>query len=390
MTEVAFSPLDRRALQSVAVQFWVNGVVFASFVPRLPEIRERIDVDLGTLGLLLTLGTLGGLVGSASCGRLIERLGTRTVTVIGACGLIASLPVIGFASHPAVFVLGLCLMHLFDVLTDVGMNMQASWLSARRHRPVMNRLHGLWSLGTVVGGLIAARVAGSVSLTTHLLAVATVLFATVLFVAPGLLRADELRADQTKGSESTPTRALTGFAVLVAVVGAGAIIVEFITTDWAAIRLVEDLGATEGRAALGFVAFTIGMVASRFSGDALTHRFGAATHTRWSVVIAAAGMALANLAPSVNASMAGLLVAGLGVGVLFPKLYDEAAQAPGRPGVALGAMTAGSRVGTLIAPVIVGGLASLESVSVGAAVAIVTLPAAALVFCIREYKLVIR
>ena len=45
----------------------------------------------------------------------------------------------------------------FDVLVDVSMNMQASWLSARRHTPVMNRLHGLWSLGTVVGGRTGGR-----------------------------------------------------------------------------------------------------------------------------------------------------------------------------------------------------------------------------------------
>ncbi len=385
-----FTKVDRRALQSVAVQFWVNGVVFASFVPRFPEIRQRIEVDLGTLGLLLTLGTLGGLIGSSLCGTLVERLGTRTVTVVGACGLIASLPIVGLATGPALFVLGLCLMHLFDVLTDVGMNMQASWLSERRHAPVMNRLHGLWSLGTVVGGFAASRLAGSVSLQAHLFTVSAILFATVLFVAPGLLRSDELRDDQQPGSPATPAPRLTGFAVLIAIVGAGAIIVEFITTDWAALRLVEDLGATEGRAALGFVAFTVGMVVGRFSGDTITTRVGPARHTKVSIVIAAIGMALANLSPTVVLSFAGLFIAGLGVAVLFPKLYDEAAKAPGRPGVALGAMTAGSRVGTLVAPVIVGFLAARDGVSVGAAVAAVTLPAAALVFFIREYKLVAR
>ncbi len=372
------------------MQFWVNGVVFASFVPRFPEIRDRIDVSLATLGVLLTLGTLGGLVGSSLCGRLIERFGTRTVTVAGACGLIASLPIIGLATGPTLFVIGLCTMHLFDVLTDVGMNMQASWLSARRHAPVMNRLHGLWSLGTVVGGFAASRLAGNVGLRTHLFVVAGILFATVLFVAPGLLRTDELRDDQQPGETTRSGPRLSGFAVLIALVGAGAIIVEFITTDWAALRLVEDLNADEGRAALGFVAFTVGMVIGRFSGDSITMRLGPARHTRASIVIAAIGMAVANLSPSVPLSFIGLFVAGLGVAVLFPKLYDEAAQAPGRPGVALGAMTAGSRMGTLVAPIIVGFLASLDSVSVGAAVAAVTLPAAALVFFIREYKLVAR
>ncbi len=388
--EREFTAIDRRALQSVGTQFWVNGVVFASFVPRFPEIRDRIEVGLGQLGLLLTLGTVGGLLGSLICGRVIERLGTRTTTVFGACGLITALPVIGLANGPVVFLIGLVMMHFFDVLTDVGMNMQGSWLSARRHAPVMNRLHGLWSLGTVVGGLVAARLAGSVDLRTHLFIVAAVLFATVLFVAPGLLKVDELRDDQQASSSSAGQSRIGGFALLVAIMGAGAIIVEFITTDWAALRLVEDLDSSESLAALGFVAFTSAMVISRFSGDSITMRLGAARHTRLSIVVAAIGMALANLVPNVAVSMLGLFIAGLGVAVLFPSLYNEAAQAPGRPGVALGAMTAGSRIGTLATPIVVGYLAGLQAFSVGQAVAVVTLPAAALVFFVREYKLVIR
>ena len=53
MTDGTAAGRDRRALQSVATQFFVNGAVFASISPRLPEIRTRIDVTTGTLGVLL-------------------------------------------------------------------------------------------------------------------------------------------------------------------------------------------------------------------------------------------------------------------------------------------------------------------------------------------------
>ena len=36
--------IDRRALQSVAVQFFANGLVYATFIPRLPEIRDRVGI----------------------------------------------------------------------------------------------------------------------------------------------------------------------------------------------------------------------------------------------------------------------------------------------------------------------------------------------------------
>ena len=70
--------------------------------------------------------------------------------------------------------------------------------------------------------------------------------------------------------------------------------------------------------------------------------------------------------------------------VLFPRLYDRAAQAPGRPGAVLGAMTAGIRAGAFALPVTVGALASTDAVSVGGAMAIVTLPAVVLLAALRR------
>ena len=128
-------------------------MVFASFIPRLPEIGNRLDVDLAQLGLLLTLGSVGGLAGSALCGPVIQRIGTKRTMIGGALGLTLSLQIIGFATAPAVFLVGLMAMHL---VTDVSMNLQDSWLSARRSTPVISRLHGLWSVGTVVGGIGAS------------------------------------------------------------------------------------------------------------------------------------------------------------------------------------------------------------------------------------------
>ncbi|MFT7475001.1 MAG: hypothetical protein ACI81L_001933, partial [Verrucomicrobiales bacterium] len=40
------TPTESRALKAVAVQFFVNGAVVASYVPRLPSIRDNLDVDL--------------------------------------------------------------------------------------------------------------------------------------------------------------------------------------------------------------------------------------------------------------------------------------------------------------------------------------------------------
>ena len=57
----------------------MNGALFASFLPRLPEIRDRVDISVDRVGLLLSLAGLAGLAGSALVGPAIARFGTRAV-----------------------------------------------------------------------------------------------------------------------------------------------------------------------------------------------------------------------------------------------------------------------------------------------------------------------
>jgi MFS family permease len=374
---------DGRALRSVALQFWVNGVVVASFTPRLPEIRGRIGVELHELGLLLTLGAVGGLAASAVCGSVVERFGTRVAMTGGSIGLVCALPVIGYATSPAAFLAGLAAMACFDVICDVAMNMQASWLSARRPTPVMNRVHGLWSLGTVAGGAVATAAASAISLQVHLLAVAGVLLVVVLYVVPGLLAVDEQGVEAPSGGGVR--RLLSRLAVLFGVLGFAAYTVEAVPADWAAIRLTDDLGAGPRAAGLGFVAATTGMVVGRFAGDLATARLGPARLTRLATVTAVAGTAMATLIPVPAVSIAAFGLAGLGAAVLFPRLYDEAARAP-RPGATLGAMSAGVRISSLSAPIAVGFLASTPVLPVGAAMAIVVVPAGVCILALRDRR----
>ncbi len=124
--------------------------------------------------------------------------------------------------------IGLAAMSIFDVLVDSAMSLQGSWISGRRRAPVMNRLHGLWSFGTVVGGVGAAQLAAAgVSLRVHLFAVSFILLVVVIFVGAGLLRTDEHptfdpevppRSGTPGAVPSFSTRWLRGPLVLFAVV----------------------------------------------------------------------------------------------------------------------------------------------------------------------------
>ena len=361
------------------MQFFVNGALFASFIPRLPEIRDRVGISIAGLGLLMSVAGVSGLIGSAAVGPAITRFGTRRVMLVAGTLLSMSLAVVGLATTPLHLLVGLVGMLTFDVLVDVAMNMQGSWLSARRHAPVMNRLHGLWSLGTVVGGVSSARIAAAgVSLSAHLVSAAAALLVVVVVVNRGVLRVDEHPQDGATTGVAVEDATRTSWRpspilVLFLLAGFFAVAIESTSIEWAAFRFTDDFGTTAGFAALGYVAVTGGMTVGRFAGDAVAVRLGGRRLTEVSIALTAAGLVAATLTPNRSLSLAGYVVAGLGIATMLPTLYDTAAQHPGRPGVGLGALTAGLRIASLTIPLIVGVLAA-TSLSVGSAIAIVTLP----------------
>lgn len=377
MARPQLSADDQRALGAVAAQFFVNGAMTASFIARAPQIRDRIGVSVEGFGLLLTIGAIAGLIGSLLAGQVVDRSSTKRVLQVGAVALSGSLLLIGGATQPAVYLAGMLVYTFVDVFVDISMNLQGSWISARRHTPVMNRLHGLWSLGTLVGGLGAAAAnAAGLSPFVHLTIVAITMLSVLAIVTPRLLSTDEEgHADAlAPPSASTALRARLAPVVLLVVAGMFAVVIEMTGMDWATFRLSDDFGASATVASLAFVAGTFGMTVMRFGGDFLQVRLGRMGLNRLSVALAATGLFAASLVPNEVVALVGFLFLGLGVATFMPKIYDDAARLPGRRGAGLGAMTAGMRVAFLCTPVLVGGLAG-TSLSVGDAIAVVTVPA---------------
>lgn len=174
------------------MQFFINGAVTASYIPRLPEIRDHLGVDLTTIGQLLTAASVTGLLGSWLSSHVIRQFGTRTTMIYGTIMLIMLLPLIAAAPSVWTLLIVLSAIMLVDVLVDVAMNIQGSNLSNRRAMPVMNRLHGLWSVGSVVGGIVAATMASFlIPLQWHLLGAAGLMGVGLIYIGRGLLTSDK-------------------------------------------------------------------------------------------------------------------------------------------------------------------------------------------------------
>ncbi len=363
---IVASDRDRRALSTLAVQFFVNGAVWAMLASRLPAVRDRVGVTVGVLGAVLMIGNLSSLIGSLFTTRILARVSSRGVMLVGGGFSVAALPIVGMSRSAVVLVVGLVVLMWFDVFIDVAMNYQASVVSARREVPVMNRLAGLWSLGTVLGGLVAIGVAqAGVSPAVHFSVALAVLVVALSAVSARLLAVDEPHPEQRTGDHGGRGRRLGSFAVAVGLANAMAVTLEVTSGDWATFRLADDFRADAGTAVVAFVAFTVGMTTGRMAGDAVLVRVGRVRLTQLGAAVSGAGLARATLLPAQRIAVVGFAVSGLGTSVLAPPLSDAAARAPGPVGAGFKTLFVGHRAAALIVPLAIGSLANTTQFSVG-------------------------
>lgn len=347
----------RRPLNGVVVLFFVNGMAFGSWLPRLPELRDRLDLGLNAVGLILAMGGIGGLAGSAVSGFLVGRLGPKRSAVLPALLLMSLLPFIGLAPTAVVLAAVIVFAAVADVVADVGMNALAVRAQENRGRSIFTRLHAVWSLGSLGGAAISTiAVAAGVALTAQLWGVALLGVVAVVWAA-GVLPDTELRPRM---------RGRRGVALIIAVVGAAVALVEGAPHDWSAIFLRDVLAASPAVAGAGFLCLSGGMVIGRLLGDRAVDRVGVTRSIFTGLLVVALAVVVTVLARNVALTLAALTAWGLGISVVLPLLYRLAGSHRGfGEGGGLAALTVGNRIGFTAGPYAVGSAAAISSLPIG-------------------------
>ncbi len=352
---------------AITAFFALDGFIFSGWVVRIPDIKHQTHASAGALGLALLGVSAGAVLTMMLTGRLCRRYGSHPMTVVWmvVLALSVALPPLTH-SAPA---LGAVLL-VFGAAyggVNVAFNSAAVDLVAAVRRPIMPSFHAAFSLGGMVGAGVGGLVAGFLSPTRHLLGI-TVLGLLVTAVAGRSLLRHEPPVPPV--DDRVPTAAGTGRAARVAgrwlVVGFGLVALcdaygEGAMADWGALHLKQDLTASAGTAAAGYACFALAMTAGRLSGTALLGRLGRARTVIAGGAVAAVGMLLGSLAPSVWMALAGFAITGLGLANIFPVAIERAGALAGASGVAI-ASTLGYG-GMLLGPPMIGFMADWFSLS---------------------------
>lgn len=419
----------RQARLAVAAIFLTNGALYANLVPRLPEIKAALSMSNAVYGLTVAAFPLGALVSGLFAAVCIRRWGSANVATVGTLLLSIGILLAGVAPSVALFGLAMFTAGAMDSVTDVGQNSHALRVQRAYGRSIINSFHALWSVGTVLGGaMAAAAIVLGLPIATHL-AISAAIFVAVAVVARRFLLQDPEPDDDATddvtdtttgaskneeghatnetnraaapntgdGTESadgadesspvspqmpTPTRASPSrrqtqpkqqatprtwlLLLALSIIAICGGVVEDASGSWATLYLGETLGASAALAPAGYLTLMGAELIGRILGDPMTDRMGRVNVARLGGVLILVGMGLALAFPTIPGTLAGFAAAGFGAATLVPAGMHQADELPGlRPGTGLTVLSWFLRAGFLAGPPIVGAIADAAGLRVG-------------------------
>ncbi|MGI9092714.1 MAG: MFS transporter [Mycobacteriales bacterium] len=331
----------RRAHRAVYVAFIGSGFAFASWVSRIPQVRDRLDLSPAALGLLLLSIAAGSVMALPMAGVVVNRIGAARAVAISAvlfaCGLTTA--AIGYTSGIVPAAVGLFFLGYGNGTWDVAMNVQGAAVERRLGRPVMPRYHAGFSIGTVAGAVLGSGlVALRMPVTAHLLGVAAVVAVAVPIGVRQFLPAGADESAAAQEPARTPLAAWREPRTLL--IGAFVLCMAFTEgtgNDWLGVAVIDGYHAAPALGSLAYAVFVAAMTVGRWFGPGVIEVFGRVAALRASALVALIGLLLTVFGQLLGVAYLGTLLWGLGVALGFPigmsAAADESRPAAGRVSV---------------------------------------------------------
>ncbi|UCM86773.1 MFS transporter [Streptomyces marincola] len=378
MTQQQPAPADRdrvrRARRAAGAVFALHGAVSGSFATRIPWVKDHLDLSTAQLGLALAFPAIGASLAMPLAGRLMHRYGAlAAVRALLALWCLALVPP-AFAPGLPALCAALFVFGATAGMADVAMNAQGIDVERLHGTSIMSGLHGLWSVGALLGSAVGVGAVGlGVDAPAHLALTGLALAAVVPLACRGVLDVRPAPGEEPPPRFALPPRS----ALLIGAVGMCAILAEYASMDWSGVYLRDITEASEAVGAASFTAFACTMAAARLAGDAVVRRLGPVRTVRFSGALAVCGGVLVVTARVPAQGIAGFALLGVGIAVVVPLAFAAAGRSGSNPSRAIAGVATVTYTTGLIAPTLVGGIG--EVLGLRASFGLVTAAATVLV-----------
>lgn len=317
--------------------FLVYAFLLMAWIPRFPEIKANLGLNIGEFGTLISTAAIGGVVSLFLTGHLVHKYGVKRVILTNIWIMGAAYFFIVRTESLGIFLICNIAIGWSSSAYHISINAQGFSAMARVKDLTIARLHGMWSLGTLMTAIFSGFILNYISLSWHvggLAVIATlVLTAIVQRLTPVLIKPNQ------NEEEHLPLKTLfTSFRIDWLVSGGflTAVFIEFSTGDWSAIFAKERLGVSPGLAALPYVVFMIAIIAGRLNSGKLAKRFHVQRMIRFLALFGGGGflvfLAITVQIPAEHKNIAlattciAFAFAGIGSSVITPSFFAAANQ----------------------------------------------------------------
>jgi MFS family permease len=243
--------------------FFLFGFGIMSWVPRFPDFKDRLGLTNGQFGSIISLGNLGGFISLLTVGHIVHKLGSYKVLIASTCSLYFGFILLANISSSLIFIPVVILTGYSISAFHIAVNSQAFDSQTRLTKPIIVKLHGIWTMGAVSTGLVSGFLIGQVSASVQL----NVVYLLVLLL--NIKYINRLRTialpPQIDDDHYSVKRMITSirFDGLIAGGMICAISLEIAMGDWSNIFAREYLGIKGGLITLPYILFMSAMIAGR-------------------------------------------------------------------------------------------------------------------------------
>lgn len=320
--------------------FGIQGLFFATWVARTPEVQQSLNLDTAEMGLFGFVMSLGALLGLFICGPLISRFGTRVATLWGFPLAGSALCGLGFAAEQGDVISSSVCIAIFGIAggaTGLAINIEGANVDRSSPKSLLPSIHGAFSVGTLVGGALGTfAIVLNVPFTVSFTCISIALSFLSIVISVKLPRDSGRHVTEemdTSDIQTIPSRSerlsvwkeprtlAVGFIVV------GFALAEATASSWLPIALV-DAGLGAALATGAYTVFAAAMMIGRLTGGPVVDRIGRSLTLALFGVVTAIGIFIIVATNFLALPLVGAALWGLGNSLGFPMAVAAVSREP--------------------------------------------------------------
>ncbi|WP_254791785.1 MULTISPECIES: MFS transporter [unclassified Curtobacterium] len=364
-TSARTTPSTRAWITAVFVVFTLSGLDIATWLGRIPSVRDSLGASTFEMGLLVLGMAVGSIGGLTFAGHIVAKLGARRgVQVAAAClalGMVFAGLAVSLGWGFAAIWIALIAFGFGNGLCDVSMNVSGAAAEKAGGRTIMPLFHAAFSLGTLAGaGLGALAEALEVPVAWHFIVLVVVTSAAMLVAVTHFQ--DEHRFEEHVATDTSPVPTPVSrwqvwaqpSTLLIGVIVLGMALAEGSANDWLPLAMIDGHGLDNAAGAAVLTVFLAAMTVGRVAGSPLIDRFGRVPILRISAAVAVVGLGMLIFIDNVPLAIVGVVLWGLGASLGFPMGMSAAADDPRTAAARVSAVATIGYVAFLAGPPLIG------------------------------------